>query len=161
VKARSPSNTAVSVSLDKVLLEEIDARARKLGLTRSRYLALLARKDLTTRGPLILPSTDGSQPPVQVDLTQEAIEFLKLAIPALQTYEDSRKTKPLPSEPPEPIANPGLWEFFIKEADEILKHKWCVSQELGYDIGMEKAITEWVSKHYPAWSAAQPPADSD
>lgn len=51
---RGPNQTAVSISLTKELLEEIDTRARLLGLTRSQYLIQLARRDLLDRPDFIL-----------------------------------------------------------------------------------------------------------
>lgn len=54
-KKRSETQTAVSFSVEKALLAEIDKRAESFGLSRSTYLALLARNDLTKKGELVLP----------------------------------------------------------------------------------------------------------
>jgi metal-responsive CopG/Arc/MetJ family transcriptional regulator len=53
-KRRSPGQTAISFSIEKNLLAQIDERAAKIGLSRSTYLAALARADLAKRGDLIL-----------------------------------------------------------------------------------------------------------
>jgi hypothetical protein len=53
-KKRSPDQTAVSFSVEKSLLAKIDERAAKFGLSRSTYLAALARADLAKRGGLVL-----------------------------------------------------------------------------------------------------------
>jgi hypothetical protein len=53
-KKRSPDQTAVSFSIEKSLLAKIDERAAKFGLSRSTYLAALARADLAKRGELVL-----------------------------------------------------------------------------------------------------------
>lgn len=53
-KPRSAGQTAVSVSLPAELLSQIDARAKRLGLNRSQYLSVLARRDLDERGDLTL-----------------------------------------------------------------------------------------------------------
>ncbi len=46
--------TAVSVSLGKELLEKIDERAGRLGITRSVYLSNLARNDLAQGGNFVI-----------------------------------------------------------------------------------------------------------
>ena len=43
------------------------------------------------------------------------------------------------------------YQEFLAERDEILKHKWIESEKAGYDIGFEKALIEWVSKHRTNW----------
>ena len=53
-KKRSPGQTAVSFSIEKKLLAQIDERAAKVGLSRSTYLSALARADLARRGDLVL-----------------------------------------------------------------------------------------------------------
>jgi hypothetical protein len=53
-KPRSPGQAAVSVSLEKVLLAEIDQRAKALGISRSAYFAQLARADIAERAPLVI-----------------------------------------------------------------------------------------------------------
>jgi metal-responsive CopG/Arc/MetJ family transcriptional regulator len=58
---RAKGQTAISVSLPKELLEEVDRRAGLLGLTRSGYLASLARADLVAGGDFVLrekPNSD-------------------------------------------------------------------------------------------------------
>lgn len=51
---RAPDQTGISVSMAKSLLSQIDARAAKLGLTRSQYFAHLARNDLAEGGGLMI-----------------------------------------------------------------------------------------------------------
>lgn len=51
---RSSGMTAVSVSLPRGLLREIDRRAEALNLNRSQYLSFLARRDLEERGDLTI-----------------------------------------------------------------------------------------------------------
>ncbi len=46
--------TAISVSVEKRLLDKIDDRARRLGMTRSVYLANLARNDLAKGGNFVI-----------------------------------------------------------------------------------------------------------
>src|ERR1039457_4427963 len=74
--------------------------------------------------------------------------------------ESSAKTPPLELEPPEALAEKAFWLGVMDELDEILEYKWLQSEKVGYDIGMDRAIREWLHKHYTAWAAANPPAGS-
>jgi len=51
---RSPGKTAISVSLEKELLDKIDERSKNLGITRSAYLCNLARNDLAKGGEFVI-----------------------------------------------------------------------------------------------------------
>ena len=57
-KKRSRGQTAVSFSVEKALLAQIDERAASFGLSRSTYLASLARADLAKKGELVLPEPE-------------------------------------------------------------------------------------------------------
>jgi hypothetical protein len=157
VKERSKGQTAVCISLSKAQLAEIDARAAALNLSRSQYLALVARKDIMRGGPLLIPSPDAAKPPREIDLTAEAIGFLKIAIPALEEYERHREAGTIPEipEPPESLADSDLWQYFLDERDEILEYKWIESEKERQDIGIDRAIREWLRKHHALWAAAQ------
>ena len=152
--------TAVSISLPTALLRQIDERADQLGIPRSQYLALLARNDIVTGGPLTLSAPDANHAPRQIDLTAEVIEFLKFALPALIQHEQvvkesPTKTPPLDLEPPEALAEKAFWLGVMDELDEILEYKWLESEKAGYDIGMDRAIREWLHQHYTAWKAVE------
>jgi metal-responsive CopG/Arc/MetJ family transcriptional regulator len=56
-KQRTAEQTAISISLPKQLLAQIDDRAAALGLNRSQYLNVLARNDLASRAALKLVET--------------------------------------------------------------------------------------------------------
>jgi hypothetical protein len=45
----------------------------------------------------------------------------------------------------------SLYEKFLKERDEILKHKWIESEKRGYDIGFERALLDWVINYRKGW----------
>ena len=150
-KDRSKGQTAVSISLSEELLRQIDTRANGLGLSRSQFLAMVARKDVMLGGSLVIPTANA---PKRVNLTDEAIEFLKIAIPALIEYERHRNDPSIPA-PPEPLADSELWAYFLKERDEILEYKWLESEKLAHDIGMDRAIREWLQKHHALCAAAQ------
>jgi hypothetical protein len=151
IKPRSQEQTAISVSITKDLLSRIDDRANTLGLTRSRYIAVVAQIDIAKGGPLTIPAHGASQPAPPVELTAEANEFLKLAVPILNQYQDSDGKCPAPEVPPH-IAETELWPFFLKQRDQILKDKWNSSRDAGYDIGMERAIREWLQRNYLVWA---------
>jgi len=60
------------------------------------------------------------------------------------------ETKPAPSET-ELLKNSSLYREFQAEREEILKHKWIESEKVGYDIGFERALTDWIIKHRSKW----------
>ena len=45
----------------------------------------------------------------------------------------------------------SLYREFQAEREEILKHKWIESEKAGYDIGFERALTDWIVKHRSKW----------
>lgn len=46
------------------------------------------------------------------------------------------------------------WQVMKKE---ILLHKWYQSEKAGYDVGFERAATNWLIHHAPRAHAANPP----
>lgn len=48
-----------------------------------------------------------------------------------------------------------LYQEFLAEREEILRHKWLESERLGYDIGFERALLDWIRKHRDSWRAAR------
>src|SRR4051812_2271306 len=57
------------------------------------------------------------------------------------------------------VRNSSLYREFQAEREEILKHKWIESEKLGYDIGFEHALTDWIIKHRAKWrKSRQAPA---
>jgi hypothetical protein len=49
------------------------------------------------------------------------------------------------------LKNSTLYKEFQAEREEILKHKWIESEKAGYDIGFERALTDWIMKHRSKW----------
>lgn len=49
------------------------------------------------------------------------------------------------------VKNSNLYREFQAEREEILKHKWLESEKAGYDIGFERALTDWIMRHRSAW----------
>ena len=66
---------------------------------------------------------------------------------------------PSPKEPDsssrEFVKQSSLYQEFLAEREEILKHKWLESERLGYDIGFERALLDWIRKHRESWRAAR------
>src|SRR5262245_19329124 len=58
-----------------------------------------------------------------------------------------------PSTSREFVKQSSLYQEFLAEREEILKHKWIESERLGYDIGFERALLDWIRKHRDAWRA--------
>jgi len=147
-KKRSPNQVAISISLSKSLLGEIDHRASAMGMTRSHYLAVIARLDINDAANL----KDLPVDPAVTDrqkLIDATIDFLILA---LKHYEKGARND-IP-EPPDSVANDPIWNLFLDELEKIAEHKWNKSKETGYDIGPERAIVEWLAKHRPDWIAS-------
>ena len=53
------------------------------------------------------------------------------------------------------VKNSCLYKEFQAEREEILKHKWLESEKAGYDIGFDRALTDWIVKHRPKWRKAR------
>ncbi len=65
-------------------------------------------------------------------------------------------TSPLPTEPGTSrdfVKQSSLYQEFLAEREEILRHKWLESERLGYDIGFERALLDWIRKHRDGWRA--------
>tara|TARA_S200002703_G_C3744470_1_gene229030 strand:+ start:97 stop:285 length:189 start_codon:yes stop_codon:yes gene_type:complete len=50
-----------------------------------------------------------------------------------------------------------LYQEFLAEREEILRHKWIESEKKGEDIGFEKALITWVRKYRTNWKKTRPP----
>lgn len=59
------------------------------------------------------------------------------------------------------VKHSSLYQEFLAERDEILKHKWLESERLGYDIGFERALLDWIRKHREGWRSARRMQHSD
>jgi hypothetical protein len=49
----------------------------------------------------------------------------------------------------------SLYQAYKQELDEILKHKWIESEKVGYDIGFEKALMDWITHHKAKYTKAR------
>ncbi len=55
------------------------------------------------------------------------------------------------------IKQTSLYREFQAEREEILRHKWFESEKAGYDIGFERALTDWITRHRAKWRRARQP----
>jgi len=49
----------------------------------------------------------------------------------------------------------SLYRRFLKEREEIMKHKWIESEKAGLDIGFEKALLDWIQNYRKKWIQEQ------
>jgi hypothetical protein len=49
----------------------------------------------------------------------------------------------------------NLYQEFLAEREEILRHKWIESEKAGHDIGFEKALLDWIRNHRSNWRASR------
>ena len=49
----------------------------------------------------------------------------------------------------------SLYQEFLAEREEILRHKWIESEKLGKDIGFERALLDWIRNHRDGWRTAR------
>jgi len=48
-----------------------------------------------------------------------------------------------------------LYKEFLAEREEILRNKWYMSEKEGKDVGFERALVDWVSKHRCKWKSGK------
>ena len=61
------------------------------------------------------------------------------------------KDKVKPEEMPEFVRESALYQEYLAEREQVLKHKWLESEKAGHDIGFEQALLDWIVKHKGAW----------
>ena len=49
------------------------------------------------------------------------------------------------------IDNSQIYQEFLEETGQILRHKWLESEKEGRDIGFERALLDWVTNHRKKW----------
>jgi hypothetical protein len=45
------------------------------------------------------------------------------------------------------VKNTLLFKRYLEEREHILQNKWFMSEKAGYDVGMERALLDWVIHH--------------
>jgi hypothetical protein len=48
-------------------------------------------------------------------------------------------------------ASTSPYAEFQAELQQIMRHKWFVSEKEGKDVGFERALTDWVKSHRHEW----------
>lgn len=66
---------------------------------------------------------------------------------------DAEKTSHFSLDPKSVFKNSALYREFLLEREEILKHKWHLSEQAGRDVGFEKGLLDWIVKHRADWRA--------
>ena len=49
------------------------------------------------------------------------------------------------------VEKSSLYQHYLAERGEILRHKWLESEKEGHDIGFERALVDWVLNHRAKW----------
>ena len=75
-------------------------------------------------------------------------------IPVAHLSPSSRPEQP-DSSSCEFVKQSSLYQEFLAEREEILRHKWIESERLGQDIGFERALLDWIRKHRESWRSAR------
>jgi hypothetical protein len=81
--------------------------------------------------------------------------FKALFLIAASVINEMSVTAKDPETSREFVKQSSLYQEFLAEREEILRHKWLESERLGYDIGFERALLDWIRKHREAWRSAR------
>ena len=49
------------------------------------------------------------------------------------------------------VKESALYREFLAEREEILRHKWVLSEREGHDAGFEAALMDWAHHHRAQW----------
>ena len=49
------------------------------------------------------------------------------------------------------LKNSSLYREFLAEREEVVAHKWVLSETAGADVGFEEALTDWMINHRTDW----------
>ncbi len=53
---------------------------------------------------------------------------------------------------PDPLLEKSsLYQEFLAEREEIMRHKWLKSEEAGHDIGFDATLLDWVMNYRTVW----------
>lgn len=58
---------------------------------------------------------------------------------------------PMPARDLDFVKSSVVYQEFLAEREEILRHKWIESEKAGYDIGFERALLDWIRKYRDNW----------
>ncbi|MDF1752061.1 MAG: DUF4032 domain-containing protein [Verrucomicrobiales bacterium] len=49
------------------------------------------------------------------------------------------------------VEKSSIYQEFLAEREEILKHKWLQSEAVGHDVGFDAALVDWALNHRSKW----------
>ena len=49
------------------------------------------------------------------------------------------------------VEKSSIYQEFLAEREEIMKHKWLQSEALGHDVGFDAALVDWTVNHRSSW----------
>lgn len=78
---------------------------------------------------------------------EKRIEVQFPILPALAMSAKSSK----PSTPDPLLEKSSLYQEFLAEREEIMRHKWLKSEEVGHDIGFDATLLDWVMNYRTKW----------
>jgi len=53
---------------------------------------------------------------------------------------------------PDPLLEKSsLYQEFLAEREEIMRHKWLKSEEAGHDVGFDATLLDWVMNNRTDW----------
>ena len=47
--------------------------------------------------------------------------------------------------------NSSVYQYYRRELNEVLKHKWIESEKAGRDVGFNVALVDWIRHHREDW----------
>lgn len=50
-----------------------------------------------------------------------------------------------------PRSGAGSYREFVADREELMRHKWLMSEKAGQDVGLEAALLDWVTNHRAAF----------
>lgn len=49
------------------------------------------------------------------------------------------------------VQKSSIYQEFLAEREEIMRHKWLQSEEVGRDVGFDAALVDWALNHRTNW----------
>lgn len=60
-----------------------------------------------------------------------------------------------------PRSGAGSYRDFMSDREEVMRHKWLLSERAGYDVGLEATLLDWVDNHRAAFHKLRAVRKSD
>lgn len=82
----------------------------------------------------------------------------RLSAPSHSRLLDEKMKHPdstTPSSSNDFVNRSSVYQDFLAEREEILRHKWLESEKAGHDIGFEQALQDWIRHHRDKWRASR------